>query len=284
VEEIVLTAAEEHLKLHSAAENPSIQLSLSPLGRSTFKVHIRAKAAVFRHPITYDSVLEVRLRFETCDVCSRLAGGYYEAIIQLRGDSRLLEEGEIAQYTEKIQNLLEQIRERGNRLAFIAKTVRLKEGVDFYLGSNKAARQICQKIVEAHAATFTQSPKLVGRRDGVDVHRVTYSLRLPRFKEGDVIRCEEEVFQVTGRGKLLHAVNLAKGISVVLDRQKVKHARKIAEMKDAKVAIVVSSDEATVQILDPDTYRTLTLKRPPFMGDEPEVKIIKTDSEILIIK
>ena len=41
------------------------------------------KTVVEQHPLT------VRVRRNTCDVCSREAGGYYEAIVQIRADQRI---------------------------------------------------------------------------------------------------------------------------------------------------------------------------------------------------
>jgi nonsense-mediated mRNA decay protein 3 len=247
-------------------------------------VHIHVEAAVFKRPVVHDTLLEVRLRLETCDACSRLAGGYYEAIIQLRGTNRTPTEEELQQYTEIIQTLLERINKKGDRLAFINKIAKLKEGVDFYLGSNKAAKHICQKITTEHAATLTESPSLVGRKDGVDVYRMTYALRLPQFKEGDILNYDASYLQVVRIGTHINVIDLVKGTTVTIDKKRIKNARKIAETKDAKTAIIVNSDKTTIQILDPDTYKTVTLKKPPLLRDERELKIIKIDNEILILK
>lgn len=282
VEDIVLAGAEEKLKLHCEAENPVITLGVEPLGHSTYTVGIHAEASVLGEQVVYEGRLEVRIRFETCDVCSRRAGGYYEAVIQLRGDKRLPDETEFQQYTEIVEQMLNRMQERGERMAFISKTVRLDEGVDIYIGSKKAAKRICQKISSEHAAVFTESASLVGRRDGVDVHRMTYLLRLSRFREGDIIEYEGRCLQVMRVGAHINVLDLSRGVRVGIDKKRIAGARKIAGAGDVRTAIVVSTDESTVQVLDPDTYRTVTLRRPPFLGDAQEVKIIKMDNKILI--
>ena len=59
-----------------------------------------------------------------------------------------------------------------DRLAFIAKTIQLKEGLDLYVGTVKAAKRIVRALVREMGVNFSDSAKLVGRRDGKDIYRV----------------------------------------------------------------------------------------------------------------
>jgi len=282
---IVRNIIKEKIKIHEDAENPRIMLKLERLDRSTCTVHIHADATVYNNQIACHNKLVARIKRETCNACSRLAGGYYEAIIQLRGDNRIPTDEEINQYIEKICKLTENIHEKGDRTAFITKTIKRKEGTDFYLGSNKAARQITQKITTEDGTTFTRSPKLVGRKDGKDIYRTTYALRLPEFKKGDIINQQNNTLQIIQAGKTVRTINLKDGTKKTVNKREMKNTRKIAETKDAKTAIVISSEKNTIQILDPENYRTHTIKKPPFVSnDEKEVKILEIRSEIVIIR
>ncbi|CAD7767245.1 MAG: NMD3 family protein [Candidatus Argoarchaeum ethanivorans] len=285
VDEIVLTVAKENIKVEKLAENSSIKLDVEHYGHSIYPVHIHAEAVVSGKPVVYDGLLRGQIHFETCDVCNRIAGGYYEAIIQLRGDSRIPTETEVQECSKIMQKLLERIKRQGNRLALITRTEKLKEGTNFYLASNKAAKKACRKLVIVYAATLTESNKLVGRKDGRDVYRMTYALRLPRFKEGDTIKYNNRFLNVIRIGKNITAVDLLSDVSVTLHKEQIKQAKKIAGIDDAKTAILISSDKTSVQIMDPDTYKTLTMRKPAFISDDKrEVKILKINDEILIIK
>ena len=79
-----------------------------------------------------------------CASCSQKSGGYFEAIIQLRGDPE-----KIARKTELIKAM------RGND-SFVSKVEELKEGVDIYVGSYRSATNVLSKLKLA----YTQANKL----------------------------------------------------------------------------------------------------------------------------
>ena len=96
----------------------------------------------------------------TCIDCSRLSGGYYEAIIQLRGDKTRVEK-----YLGKLSNAL------GNKLL---KAGEVKGGADIYSVDNKMTMQMCNNL----GFRYILTKKLVGEREGKRLYRVTYSIRL----------------------------------------------------------------------------------------------------------
>ena len=95
-----------------------------------------------------------------CPDCSRKSGGYYEGIIQLRGDAERVEK-----LAAKIENIM------GNE---IVRTTSLKEGLDLYFFSHKNALVVLGKL----GLKFTQSPKLFGVKDGERVYRTTICVRV----------------------------------------------------------------------------------------------------------
>jgi nonsense-mediated mRNA decay protein 3 len=95
-----------------------------------------------------------------CVDCSRESGGYFEAIIQLRGDEKNV---------ERMAKMLE--REVGKK-TFIPKIVSLKEGVDIYVGNKKAVEAVLSRI------KYKRTEKLAGERDGKRLYRSTFGIRL----------------------------------------------------------------------------------------------------------
>ncbi|VVB60490.1 NMD3 family protein [uncultured archaeon] len=106
---------------------------------------------------------------EICPDCSRLRGGYYEAIIQLRGEGQerlqAAVENEMKKYTKIEPN------------AFISKVERLKEGVDIYVGSRTAAIKISSELRKLYNVECTITHKIHGMRQGKEVRRTTVLLR-----------------------------------------------------------------------------------------------------------
>ncbi|MBI5037012.1 hypothetical protein HZC09_06760 [Candidatus Micrarchaeota archaeon] len=96
----------------------------------------------------------------SCASCSRQAGGYHEAVLQLRGPKDL-----VALKAESIERKLK-------GLTFIAKVVKQKNGLDLLVGDKRILAQFL------HGSGYVFSNKLVGRRDGRNLYRATFCLRL----------------------------------------------------------------------------------------------------------
>lgn len=105
---------------------------------------------------------QVRFVPQLCVDCSRRSGGYFEAIIQLRGS---------AENTAKARDELVERMERGS---FVSKVEQLREGVDIYAGSRKEALAALREMRLKH----TSAAKLFGVKDGRRVYRFTYCVRL----------------------------------------------------------------------------------------------------------
>ncbi|MFQ5800711.1 MAG: NMD3-related protein, partial [Candidatus Hydrothermarchaeales archaeon] len=103
-------------------------------------------------------------------ICSKRAGGYFEAVVQLR--TRALEGMLKEAYT--ILNTLY----KKDKKAFIAGVSHVKGGVDIKLGSTKAAKALAAHFKTHHKAEIKESATLVGRKEGKDVYRTTILIRV----------------------------------------------------------------------------------------------------------
>ncbi|MCI4363569.1 MAG: 60S ribosomal export protein NMD3 [Thermoplasmata archaeon] len=123
---------------------------------------------------------EVRIEHHTCPACSRRSGGFYTSVIQLRGpegrrrgNSRDLREG-LRRAWDAV--LPEARAEWRSALSWFEP---LKEGWDFYLTDTDAAKSLARWMRLRLGAKLSESPSLWGRKDGREVYRVTFCLRLP---------------------------------------------------------------------------------------------------------
>jgi nonsense-mediated mRNA decay protein 3 len=98
-----------------------------------------------------------------CPRCSRISGGYYEGIIQLRGKDR-----------EKMERYAAMLVKRLEKKTFITKTEEKDEGLDLYVGNSKAVVE----LMGALGVRTIISKKLVGRDQGKRLYRTTFLIRL----------------------------------------------------------------------------------------------------------
>lgn len=112
----------------------------------------------------------IRFNKVVCPDCSRAAGGYYEAVLQLRGKipegAMRFFEREAAKISVKDPRAFYSIKE-------------LKEGIDIRIGSTSAANKLAELLKRKYGAEIKKSYQLVGRRDSRNVYRTIISVRFP---------------------------------------------------------------------------------------------------------
>jgi len=137
------------------------------------KFVVRATGLVERgiKPKTEEHVIAIKFDKVMCTECSRAAGGYYEATIQLRGE---MPPGAMILFEREITKILEV----DARAFWTAKE--LKEGIDIRIGNAGAANKLADMLKHRYKTEIKKSYQLVGRKDGRDIHRTVISIR---FKE-----------------------------------------------------------------------------------------------------
>ncbi|MEW6036247.1 MAG: NMD3-related protein [Candidatus Micrarchaeota archaeon] len=123
-------------------------------GEASFTM--RQTGAVARRTIPLD------IKKTICRDCSRISGGYFEGIIQLRGDPL------------KVRGHADMLVKRLSKKTFIAKEEEKDEGLDIYVGSSKAALEVITSLGVKTLIT----KKLIGRDEGKRLYRTTFLLRL----------------------------------------------------------------------------------------------------------
>ena len=107
--------------------------------------------------------VEVKYQKALCIDCSRTAAGYFEAIIQVRGEKR-----------ERIEKKANEIAKAVLRKSFIPKIEELKEGIDIYCGSRNEAIAALNSL----KLGYMRTEKLAGERDGKRLYRTTLAVRV----------------------------------------------------------------------------------------------------------
>jgi len=105
-----------------------------------------------------------KIAHETCQRCYRISSGYYEAVVQLRGNP------------EKIKNLIQKITKYVERReGFIARTEKVALGeTDLYISD----KLMTNEFFHDYKLKPTRSFRLYGMKRGKKLYRNTYSLHL----------------------------------------------------------------------------------------------------------
>jgi nonsense-mediated mRNA decay protein 3 len=113
---------------------------------------------------------ELDVRQVKCPDCSKRAGGYYEAVIQIRSKSLEKDLGQLHKILSRLY-----VRDKN---AFIVEELKVKGGVDVKLGSSKAAKAIGAHFKTNFGAEIKESVTLMGRKEGKNIYRKTVLIRL----------------------------------------------------------------------------------------------------------
>jgi nonsense-mediated mRNA decay protein 3 len=261
LEDIREAALRAVLKVDPRVEGAGLQLEERQQDERSFPTRIVLEGHVGEAPLRVEAQTMVRMRRSVCDRCSRMFGGYYAAILQLRATDRDVSKAEMDRAHQVIGNELDRLRAGGNRDAFLTKSGPVPGGFDYYIGDIDAGRILSRLVAQRLGATVVETAKLVGRREGENVYRVTFLIRVQLFAPGDYARLgDEDVVQV---------VSFDRGRSVVLDlathrRDKVDadRLRRLGGAESVQEAVLVSEDKDNLQVLDPVSLATVDIPRP----------------------
>ncbi|WP_202319974.1 60S ribosomal export protein NMD3 [Archaeoglobus neptunius] len=221
-------------------------------------IDVKSKMIVFSGYVNGEFVsvsapLKYSIKKLSCPKCSRESGGYYESIVQVRANNRELSEDEISGAMEVVENVIR--KSKGDEKAFISKIERKREGLNVYLGSRKIGMKIAKLIKSRFGGEITESKKLHTKIDGRDVYRFTYSVKIPEYREGDVVELNGK-FGVVKNVQSGKAIDIITGKTINLDKHRVT-----ARKEDMKEGVVVNVDESVAEIVCSDGD-VITTERP----------------------
>ncbi len=286
-EELAKKAANKNirmvLKVNKEVRDQAVSVSSDFINPNILRARVAVEGTIEGRPVRTEADVEARIRKETCDVCSRIAGGYYEAIVQIRAEGRLPSKKEVARCMKMADDIMVKAEKAGDRLAFVSDVMELPEGTDIYMGSTTSARQISRAIVNEMGGTIIESPKLVGEKEGKGLYRVTFAVRLPEIVPGDIVRMHNSLVLVEKVGRRISGIDLATGFSTSIEAE--EEPPKVTSSREGTSTVLVSEDGNTVQILDPETYVPLTIRKPAFLNQAPgeDVRVIKTREGVFLL-
>jgi nonsense-mediated mRNA decay protein 3 len=284
-EELARELALQAIRIIPEARNPEFRVSLWERSPNRTIATVSVKAVLFGLPVEEEARVEVVWRGETCDRCSRISGGYFEGVVQIRADGRPLSAREREVAARIASEVEERLQEGGARLSFISRMTE-EEGLDIVVGENAMGEEIAREVTGALGGRYTVHPKLSGEKAGKRIYRVTYSVRLPRLQKGDVIEADGEYLEVRETGKRqLKVFHLGTGAMTVFPYD--SPYRVVGNVRDAVQALIAYTEAGVAGIIDPGTFATREVRMPGWVkaaaGSQVRVVLDRFADRIVVV-
>ena len=185
---------EKNLELHEIAKDVVVDITAQKIDDRNTKLFIKVEGKITDLPFqdTHETLLRCSNGVSTA--ASRKAGNYFEATVQLRSVGRKLEKSELNSLRQSLTTLIDSL--SNDPMNFITKEGPVQGGYDVIFGSKGLARSWARELTKRWGGHTKESNKIVGRKDGSDVTRLTIVYRKPAFDVGDILLWRSEYYRV----------------------------------------------------------------------------------------
>ncbi len=247
-----------------------------------YAVTARLRLRIAGLEIEKEGKMRVRHRETTCPTCQKIRSNYYEAIIQVRPASgKKLRENELEDISREIRKRVD-AGFSANPGVFITKEEDMHGGRDFYMGNRSYAHRIARALVKSYGATYTESSSLWGMKDGKEIYRTTYLVRLPPYRAGDFIEIDGKLYLLASFGsERLKCIDLETWGEFPFDRN--ERLKVLGGKEVVQRAVVVSESSAEVQLMDPQNYRTVDVRKPEGFTASEDAPVIRYEERLYLV-
>lgn len=247
--------AKSAVHFHPDVKKPSIEVTIRDLTLNRSRASLVIRGVLYKEPVEGTCTVEILWHREQCDRCNRISGSYYEGVVQVRAEGRIPSTFEIQTAASVAQQIEDNLQAGGERLSFISDMNQIHDGIDIIIGSQHIGLLISQGIVAQLGGRYTTHPKLVGEKNGRQLFRITYSVRLPRYQKNDVIKIRDRYYEVQRvESHHLQAVDLRDGTTKSIREDDI--GKIVGNSRNAEPGLVVFADGKNMGILDPLSNRT----------------------------
>ncbi|HVP93872.1 MAG TPA: 60S ribosomal export protein NMD3 [Methanoregulaceae archaeon] len=276
--ELVRTA----VHLHPDVKFPKIDIIIRDRTENRSYADVDVSAVLYGMPVKDHAVIEIIWQREQCNRCNRISGSYYEGIVQVRAQGRKIFPGEVLAAREIACEIEDQMQAGGDRLSYISEMEDTREGLDITIGSQQIGLAISQALTQRLGGRYSTHPKLVGEKAGKKLFRVTYSVRLPRYIRGDILRIGKkygQVIQVDGHS--IKYGDLTNGSVRNVREDEVDEV--IGNVKDATDALIAYVDGDIIGLVDPASGSSCECSRGPWRtrGPGDHIRVIKDRNTLI---
>jgi len=283
-EDAVKDLAADSVSLRQDARMAELEISAERTDPKNYRV--RAIAHLLHEDLDVTEALEttVRVRRNVCPKCNKIHGNYFESIVQIRPSGKRFSEEEREAVLERAIALVDSMA-KDSRDAFVAKVTQVHGGYDVYVSTIALGRMLSRDLVSTYGAEYKESSSLQGQKDGRDIYRVTYLVRLPPYRVRDIVLIDGRLYMVHSTGPQSAKLrDLRSNELLTAMNQDLREVRVVGTSADILDAVVLTETEREYQIMHPVTYRTVEIKHPRgFERRGDTVKVFLYEGELYFI-
>jgi nonsense-mediated mRNA decay protein 3 len=283
-DDLTREAARRGIHISPEVRDVSIELAIHERTANRSFADCRVRGLLFGEPVEENCRVEILWGKEQCNRCSRMAGSYYEGIVQVRAEGRRPRPAEIRAAEQIARSIEESLYSAGERLSFISDMEESRDGLDITVGSQRAGKEIAAAIVERLGGHVSTHPKLVGEKAGKRVYRITFAVRLSPFSRGDIVLVRGKYGEVLSvQGKEIRYRDLADNVSRTTTERQVE--RVVGNIADSREYLVTFRQGRMIGLLDPATGHSTESHLPPGMDAQAgsKVRVIHDGDRLILL-
>ena len=252
---------QKNLVLNEIANDVVIDINAQKIDDRNTRVFIHVEGKIMDLPFEDDLVTILRCSNGVSPAASRQAGNYFEATVQLRSIGRKLEDSELSLLRQSLNDMLENL--PNDPMHFITKEGPVQGGYDVVFGSKGLARSWARELTKKWGGQTKESNKIVGRKDGNDVTRLTIVYRKPAFDVGDVLLWRSEHYRVFAwlpNGVTL--LKVAQNHKVGTSWRDLETAQVMSKKEEQVTVKPLNVDSQVIEFLDERDWKTKMVQLP----------------------
>jgi nonsense-mediated mRNA decay protein 3 len=286
LEQIIYRLLYKDFKINDELKKPEIKFQIID-NKNQYKkqLEVEISGSIFNIDIIEKHLIQINIKKEICDICSKKYGGYHEAIIQIRADRRNLTRTEINGIYTFVQDYIEDLQQKGNKNIFLTDFEKKENGLTFFISDNSIALTIIKKLQEIYSGDIKKSSKNIGMKDSKQIYRMTYLLRLYPYNKGDILSDKENFYYVKNISKdKINFVELEKWDENSYDVKDLNKFVKKGGDELIKDMILVSQTNDEVQIMDKNNYKIYIIRKPKkIFFNTDMIKIIQIQDRFFLL-
>ena len=184
---------------------------------------VKALCAVGEWDLVSSFRTKVRVRGGACPTCSKQRGDYFVGTVQVRAEGRPLTEEEGGRVTRAAKQ------GGSGEEEFVSRIEAVAGGIDVRVSTNGFAKRLARDLAKEFGGTVGSSATLHTQREGKEMYRSTYVVRLPGFRKGDRILWRRDRWRVVGLGDSVTLEDPESGKRIRVRPRELSNARLVWE-------------------------------------------------------
>ena len=271
---------QRNIKFHVDAEDISIAVETQTISDRHTLIHLNSKELLI-HYYSEEHTMRARMANGVCLTCTRRAGNYYEATVQLRSSGRKLSEEEYQNLRYTLDTVKESLSD--DPMFFITNEGPVTGGYDVVMGSKGLARAWGRHLTKEYGGQVVETNSTVGRKDGIDVTRLTLLYRKPGYELGDVIRWRDNLWRPaswTKDGAIIERIDRQERTGA--SWRDLESSKVMSRMSEHIIAELINQDSSVGEFLDPTTWTMASVRLPYDHNGRNVIRIARIDGDGLL--